>query len=396
MIDGKKKILIVNNNLDTGGIQKSLINLLDELSKIKHFDIDLFLFSKTGEYIDEVPNNIRIIEANKFIKLLGISQESSKKLGKVYYYIRAIMVILAKILNRYIPINIILKTQKKLRNYDFAISFMHDPNKNSIYGGCNSFVLNRVIAKKKLTFVHCDFLRYGGNNKKNRCLYKKFNGIAVVSDSCKENFLIANPSLKEKVFTVTNCHNYDKIKEYSQINTIKYDKNKFNIITVARISNEKGIIRTINSIKKIIKFNNNVIWHIIGTGNLEELVKKIIKDENLNENIILYGNKENPYRYMVNADLFLLPSFHEAAPMVLDEAKFLKIPILTTKTTSAIEFIKKYECGWVCENSEEGIYYGLKYIIKNKIDYLEIKNKMKNLECTNKIALSQFLNLLEG
>jgi hypothetical protein len=49
-MNGKKKLLIVNNNLETGGIQKALINLLHELDKKKKYDIDLFLFSNTGEY----------------------------------------------------------------------------------------------------------------------------------------------------------------------------------------------------------------------------------------------------------------------------------------------------------------------------------------------------------
>jgi len=58
---------------------------------------------------------------------------------------------------------------------------------------------------------------------------------------------------------------------------------------------------------------------------------------------------------MKNADLFLMTSYHEAAPMVIDEARALGLPILTTETTSAHDMVTDRHCGWVCENSQSAI-----------------------------------------
>ena len=76
----------------------------------------------------------------------------------------------------------------------------------------------------------------------------------------------------------------------------------------------------------------------------------------MEDSIFLEGEQLNPYRYVKNADYFLLPSFHEAAPMVFDEALTLGVPILTTKTLSAVELVESRNIGVVCENDEDSIY----------------------------------------
>ena len=70
--------------------------------------------------------------------------------------------------------------------------------------------------------------------------------------------------------------------------------------------------------------------------------------------VTLLGEQRDPYQYLNHVDWLLVPSFHEAAPMVFDEAKLMGIKVITTKTTSAEEMIGS-ECGIVCENSTDGI-----------------------------------------
>ena len=48
-----KKILIVNNNMKVGGVQKSLYNLLWSLEG--QYEITLCLFRATGAYLDQLP-----------------------------------------------------------------------------------------------------------------------------------------------------------------------------------------------------------------------------------------------------------------------------------------------------------------------------------------------------
>ena len=117
----------------------------------------------------------------------------------------------------------------------------------------------------------------------------------------------------------------------------------------------------------------------------------MIKDKGLSNDINLVGKKSNPFVYIKNADFFLLPSFHEAAPMVYGEAISLGVPVVTTNTISAKELIGERDYGIVCENSEEGIYFTLKKIFDGNIKLK--KMKINNSEI-NKFASEELKELI--
>ncbi|RKQ15436.1 glycosyltransferase [Ureibacillus endophyticus] len=390
----KKKIIIVSNNLASGGIQKALVNLLNEIKD--KYEIALFLFSDSGNYSEEIPKKVNVIHANSFLKLLAISQKESKKEGLFYYLLRAILVLWTKLINNEIPMKILFLTQRKLKKFDVAISFVQSPNEKSFYGGCNEFVLNKIESTSKIAFIHCDFLNYGGNTHKNRNLYLKFNSIAAVSESCKNNFIEAIPELTQKTYCIRNCHDYECIKENANQFPVEYNTRYFNIVTVARLSEEKGLIRALEIINRLIKRGYKITWQIIGDGRQRKEIEQKIQDYLLGEFVILHGDQKNPYRFMKNADIFFLPSYHEAAPMVLDEARALALPVLTTNTLSAIEMVESNNCGWVCENSITGIEESLIDLLNNQNALLKIKNNLMTQHFTNEVALKQFDFLLNG
>jgi hypothetical protein len=67
-----KKILIVNNNLKVGGVQKALYNLLWEIEG--KYDITLCLFSENGEYADKLPPSVKVVKVRGLYRYLGLSQ----------------------------------------------------------------------------------------------------------------------------------------------------------------------------------------------------------------------------------------------------------------------------------------------------------------------------------
>ena len=82
-----KKILIVNNNMHIGGVQKSLLNLLNEIHK--DYDITLLLFYKGGRLLEEIPDDIKIIEARGPFRYFGMTKHDIKsgfdKLGRMFW-----------------------------------------------------------------------------------------------------------------------------------------------------------------------------------------------------------------------------------------------------------------------------------------------------------------------
>ncbi len=387
-----KKILIVNNNMQIGGVQKALLALLHEISN--EYQIDLYLFSTNGDCFQNIPENVNVIECRSLFRCFGISQSEARQSFPLFVF-RSILAAITKIFNRYVAVGIASITQKKLKTeYDVAISYLHSADVHSFYGGCNEFVIRKVRASKKVSFLHGDYAQCGSNNKKNNKLYQKFDIIAACSAGCRKSFIDILPNLSEKCVVVPNCHNFNAIISDSRINTTLYSKQYYNIISIARLSKEKAIDRALHGIAYAKKQGINLMYHVIGDGILRKELIKLAEELEIENQVVFHGNQTNPYQYLPNADLLLITSYHEAAPLVIDEAYCLGIPILSTDTTSSYDMITERKIGWVCENSQKGINETLTYILSKKNILEDKKDELKTKKPNNADAIKAFKEIM--
>lgn len=388
-----KKILIVNNNLHIGGVQKALISLLWEIHE--YYDITLALFYKGGAYLEELPEDVKAVQIKSLYRFLGMTKYDRK--GNLYDRVgRSFFAFLTRIIGRKAAVGLMALSQKDIGGYDIAISYLHNSGEYAFYGGCNEFVLKHVQAEKKIAFLHCDYSLCGADTRRNQKQYSQFDWIAVCSKGCGASFLCKNPLLQEKVKVVYNCHQFEKIKAEAGVSKIEMSSKYFNIVTVARLGKEKGVGRAIKAIANLKNSNQRIRYYVIGDGIERTQIQALIEEAGLLQVVILCGELVNPYGYMQAADLLLIPSYSEAAPMVIGEAACLGTPILTTRTSSAEELIEETNFGWVCENSEKGIEESLEWVLQN---VSEVKNKKRYLadyQCSNEQALSQFFDVVEG
>jgi glycosyltransferase involved in cell wall biosynthesis len=99
---------------------------------------------------------------------------------------------------------------------------------------------------------------------------------------------------------------------------------------------------------------------------------------------------------MKNADLFLMSSFHEAAPMVIDEALCLDLPVLTVRTTSSREMVTLRQGGWVCENTGEALTEMLIRVLSTPGELSAVRAGLAGHYENNDAAMEQFAELIEG
>ena len=385
-----KKIVFVINNFNTGGVQRSLLNLIKEL----HGMYEITVVSFSSPQIGLLPSDVRVIALHSPFKYFGMSQDEMKS-TPVQYVIRSFYAIVTKLFGRSFAIKLMLPFQKKIVENDCEISFLHEAPQKSIYSGCNEFVLKKVKAKKKITWLHCDFELCGANNKSSKKIYSKFDEIIACSEGTRKSFIRCMPQFSNKCISLRNCNDYERIRRCA-LDCVMYDREKFNIVTVARLSKEKGIERALFSIKKCVDAGYDVHYHIVGCGHEADYLKSLTKEYELDDRVTFYGNQSNPYRFIKNADLFLLPSYHEAAPMVFDESAFLGVPVLATKTTSTDEMIIQSGYGFVCENSQDGITNVLMEILNNPKQLEEVTNKLKNGIFANDERIRRFTEIING
>ena len=346
-----KKILFVINNLETGGVQKSLLNLLTEIHR--QYDITLLTFWGNRAFEAQLPENVRLIKAKGPFRQLGLSAAHTK--GHPFWYLeRVFWMALTKLFGRSFAIQCMCVGRRRYGDYDVAISFIHEAPQNVLYGGCNEFVLKMVRADKKLGWLHCDFAQSGANNAKSARIYAALDGVVACSEGCRRSFAACLPTLAHKAVTVRNCNEYAAIRALAG-DGIAYDGDRFHIVTVARLAEEKGIERMLTAVAEAKARGFAVQYHLVGDGSMRGKLEAMAAELDLSDSVTFYGNQPNPYPYIKNADLFVLPSYHEAAPMVFDEAACLGVPVLATATTSPDDMITAAGAGFVCDNTQEAL-----------------------------------------
>lgn len=370
-----KKVLIVTNNMNIGGIQKALLELLKALSRREDLSISLFCCSKSGIFLERVPKAIKLLPENKWAKVSELTAEACKKMGLPYFIFRVSASVWSKLLHKGLPARWLCASVGELGNYDIAISFSQPIHDKAFCNLTNEIVINCCQAKRRITFVHCDFANYGGNTKYNRALYERFDAVAAVSESVGNKFLNCVPNMHGKVYTVYNFCDTEEILRLAAEQPVRYSQKT--VVTVARLSEEKGLLRCVPIFARLKSEGVQVCWHIVGGGPLESQLKSMICEYGLEENVVLEGQQTNPYRFLKNADYLFLPSLHEAAPVVFDEAIALGIPILTTDTLSSKEMVSDRNAGFVCGSQDEDIYRMLH-------DAFRTRNAINNAVPTNR------------
>lgn len=379
LVESKKKILIVNNNLDTGGIQKALVNLLKGISC--RYDVTLLLFSRSGKMLEEVPEGVTVVSPGAVYQILGLGKAELKK-KPLLAAIKLCMKEIAKRWGKPAAMAVLGLFQRKIRGYDLVLSFSHLTGFHSFDNGCGEFVLKNVDAPRKACMIHCDYGNAGFASEGNNRTYRMFDDILCVSDSVRKRFLEFVPDLEEKTFAIRNFYDLD-ITEKAREREVRYDPAYINLLMVARLSPEKGIDRAITALAECGR--QDVMLHIVGSGpQLGELKRQCVAG-GLERRVVFYGEQSNPYPFMRGADYLLLSSFHEAAPMVYDEAHVLSLPILSVEVLSAREMLTNQDI--LCENSTESITESFRVLTR--------KERLRTGTTSNETQLQAFVKFIE-
>lgn len=383
------KTLIVIDNLHVGGVASSMYNYLQHASK--YMDCSILVFNENTIDYSQLPDNVTVLKTPKILHLLGNNKQELINESKFMALLKGLLIVLCKITNGEFARKFFWPFVKKIGEYDLAIAYAQDNGWKSISKGCNDYVLKKVTANVKAIVIHCDYRNFGGYSPKQEKTFSKFNYILCVSESCRLRFHSCFPMLSEKTLVCENFIDVEEIRSLSEP-AIRYPADKVNFVSVCRLSVVKGLERTVKVFKNLYEQGySNFTWTIVGDGPEYDHLTKQVKDFGLQDCIFFVGNKNNPFPYVKNADVFLLPSIHEAAPMVYGESAVLGVPVLTTETCSAKELVQDRYIGQVVENSERGLTLGISDILDMKID---LKNFAIADKKINEHAIDQFNRFL--
>lgn len=392
----KKKVLFMVSSMNIGGVEKSLLSLLSVIPKDK-YDVTILTLEKKGGFLDYIPSNIKVEEATWFKDIKPIIMESPQSTVKRYlakgklFKIPSFVYSYYKSKNtgdRYIYYKNILKSIPYNEEvYDAAIAYAGPTEIIDAYIG------HKVKAEKKIGWVHFDISKHNINEKLYKRLYEKFNKIFVVSNEANKKLNEIIPSTVAKSEVLLNIISKDLVCSMSNKEVAFDDKfDGIKIVTVGRLSKEKGQDLAINALSKLINDGYKVRWYCVGEGNARGEYEKLIKEKELEDNFILLGANPNPYPYIKKSDIYVQTSRHEGYCLTLAEAKCLCKPIVTTNFIGAYEQINDKVNGFIVEQNENEIYEKIKFIIDN--NYIR-DNFISNLNNTTLNTVNNINKLLD-
>lgn len=392
----KISVLISYPSMMIGGSTTSLLSILSRLD-YSRYEVDLLLDVAGGELLDLIPSEVNILEgAYKYPCHRTRKIHNLLNLQYVFFYLKS-KIIAKKSGNykhgiQYLEMKDVENYRRINRHYDVAISFLEGRN-------CK-FVAKHVSASKKIGWIHIDYKASGFDPKFDLESMSCFDYIVTVSKKCKDAFVECFPSLKNRTCVVENILSAEIIRRRSCEKTeISLDNNCFNLVTACRIVfSSKGLDRAVeamNRLKTVVGFKN-LKWYIIGDGPDMRRLKDVISTYSLDDNIILLGNKTNPYPYLKSMDVFFLPSIWEGKPMAVTEAFMLGLPVLATNYSSATEQIRNHIDGIIVDNSTEGIESGLRLILSNQEMLKGMRDNVRDHDYSNDSEMQKIVEMLEN
>ena len=303
------KILVLHGHLSMGGEERVLLNVLRNLVEL-NYDVDLLItwnHKENNLFENEIPKKVNY-------EFLFDSYNGKNKLIKEIYRIKAKTTYLKKI-------------EKKIKNekYDIVIDYSSNLLKYD----------NFDIKIPVFAWIHFS-LTFGEKLtlekiKKYKKQYKKYSKIFAITRVMKEEFINKVGIDEKKVELVYNPIDLKLIEKKAENVEKKYENylKQDYFLQVSRLTQQKQPEHLVDIYYKLKQAGIKEKLYFIGDGEKKEIIKQKIKEYNLEDDIILLGQIENPYPFFKNAKLFVHTAKYEGLPTVLLESLALGTPVVS-------------------------------------------------------------------
>lgn len=377
----KKRILFINGHLNTGGVERSLVDVLKHMDYTK-YAVDLLLLEDIGDYASELPSEVNVLFRD-IHHTYGSFASSIRRCIAAHDWM-CLRLRFLFLLRKFFGACALKRAATILigkHHYDCVIGFRP--------GICSDLAAYSVQTDRKITWWHhgefnVDRAAYG-----DMCV--KMNAVAVVSQSCKAMLQEKLPELESKLVCIPNMLDAAVIGRKAA--NSPYTGDMLHIVSVGRLAPEKHFENIIPTAKVLRETGIDFTWHMVGEGPERSQLEALIAENDLKDHVILEGSKANPYPYMKYADLFVHPSYIESQGLTVLEAMAIGVSCVVTKSRGPCEFIEDGVNGLLTDQSPESLAEKVLTILNDKELYQRIK---KNTKCPEQFSPEQVMKQIEA
>lgn len=349
----KKKILFLIPNLKHGGAEKVLVNLVNHLDREK-YDITVQTLFDEGIHREGLKPHVRYLPGWRR------SFPGNTTLAKCF------------------PASFLWKRLVR-EHYDIAVSYLESAC-TRILSGCTDPDTRRAA------WVHIELetpekaaVGFRSTGEAERA-YNRFDRIIAVSKQVRECFR-QNLHITAPVEVLYNTNETERILEQSRELPEHPEfrpEGEIAVCSVAKLMKSKGFDRLMKAHRRLLDEGYPHHIYILGTGGEQKALEKQIRELGIEESVTLLGFHRNPYSYVSRCDLYVCPSRREGFSTAVTEALILGTPVVSTHCSGATELLgERNEYGIVADNSEEGIYEGMKQMLSDPGLMARYKEKAK-------------------
>lgn len=326
-----KHILILTNNMNGGGAERVLLTLLQYLPR-DQYRVDLWLVYREGALLEQIPEGFEV--SALFEKKNSDTAASIRRdTGELYRKI-------AK------------------RSYNIEIAFLEGNAVKIMSQSSNSAAFKIAWVHLDLFYEHYTASIYD-NIEQEYQAFSAFDRIFCVSSAVQTGLKkLFGPRILPKTFVVFDPIDQTKIQHLSMEREIITQEITF--CAAGRLEHQKGFDRLLRAAWSLQAEGFQFQVWLLGEGRLRDSLQRNCAALDLIERVSFLGFQKNPYPYIKHADAFVSSSYVEGLSMVIGEALILRTPVIATRCSGQVEALQHGKYGLLVENSERGIYEGMK------------------------------------
>ncbi|WP_454892834.1 glycosyltransferase [Alloprevotella tannerae] len=339
----KKRILFMIGTLQSGGVSKSIVNLLNAMDRTT-YDVHLLLLDRVGDILSPyLPSDITV-HVNREIENLHRGLRGVRALlftGHLLLAFGSLLRMLMSKISRAWAGRWLAYLMPRFTDLTFDLIID--------YGGQQQlyYMVDKLDGKKKITFFHNDYSKWPYYYAADRLYYPKVDQILSISQTCVDVLKAYFPDCKDKISVMQNISSPVLITKQAN-ETVDLPIAPLLLVSLGHIMRRKGTDFSIDAAKILQKKGVEFKWMLVGKVVEKDLIRRI-EQEGLADRFVVLGIRSNPYPYIKAADIYVHPARFEGKSIALDEAKILCKPIVVTNFSTVNDQFEDRVNASICE-----------------------------------------------
>jgi len=331
------KILFLIHDLGQGGAEKVLVNLVNNMDRSK-FDISVTVLFGGGVNEQFLKPDIQFRAV--FPTMIPGNSRWMKLLSPAALHRLCVK-----------------------EHYDIEVSYLEGPSARVVSGCADPDT-------KLVSWIHCtmgsraDITGAFRSDREAQACYNGFHAHVFVADTVRQAFLEHCP-VRGETYILYNTNESGRIRQLAMEPAEPFPEGEgIRLCATGKLVGVKGFDRLLRVHGRLRAEGYPIRTCILGEGDMRGQLEEFIRENGLEDSVILPGYRTNPYPYLARSDLFVCSSHAEGFSTAATEALIVGTPVCTVEVSGMKEMLgQNNEWGVVTENSEEALYRGIRSLL---------------------------------